>query len=149
MTFVVDTNVCDVANGKADHAMPDCVVACSRRLVDLRSHRIAIDDGTEFLDEYRRRLHTREEPREGHVFYRWLVTNLFNEDRCVRVSMAAFPDDPNLSRFDLSDRKFVQVALAHPERPKILNAVDTDWRDFEAALGAHGVRIEFLCPEHA
>jgi hypothetical protein len=147
MTFVVDTNVCIVANGRS-HASPGCVIACVRRLVELRSHQIAIDDGAEILDEYKRHLHTNEAPLEGHAFYRWLVTNLFNESICAQVPMAPFPDDSALSTFDRGDRKFVQVALALSSRPPILNAVDSDWRDFETALAAHGVHVEFLCPEH-
>jgi hypothetical protein len=149
MIFVVDTNVCVVANGDTDHASPACVRACSQRLLELKPHQIAIDDGMEILREYKQRLHTKDEPRDGHAFYRWLVTNLYNQQRCVLVPMAAFPADPELSGFDMDDRKFVQVALAHAERPPILNAVDSDWRNFEAPLATHGIRLEFLCPEHA
>ncbi|MBC6473672.1 MAG: hypothetical protein GDA48_13345 [Hormoscilla sp. GM102CHS1] len=58
-----------------------------------------------------------------------------------------FPQDPALADFDLSDRKFVALALAYPEKPPILNAVDSDWRNFHDRLSTHGVRVEFLCPE--
>jgi hypothetical protein len=59
----------------------------------------------------------------------------------------AFPDDPDLAAFDLSDRKFVAVTRASAHSPEVLNAVDTDWWTFRAPLLRHGVRVEFLC-EH-
>ncbi len=63
--------------------------------------------------------------------------------------MADFPSNPALADFHLKDHKFVRVALGHPERPAILNAVDTDWRPFESHFASHGVQVRFLCPEHA
>jgi len=41
----------------------------------------------------------------------------------------------------------VAASVSHPERPPILNAVDTDWWNYRMALERHGVRVEFLCPE--
>jgi hypothetical protein len=58
-----------------------------------------------------------------------------------------FPVDRALKNFDRSDRKFVAVALAHPERPPILQAVDSKWWGFKDALNRNGVRVEFLCPD--
>jgi len=43
-------------------------------------------------------------------------------------------------------RKFVAVVLGSAHRPTILNAIDSDWREHEAALKRHGVNIDFLCP---
>jgi hypothetical protein len=57
-----------------------------------------------------------------------------------------FPNDERLVGFDRSDHKFVAVALAHPERPPILNAVDADWWYYREELARHGIRVEFLCP---
>jgi hypothetical protein len=55
--------------------------------------------------------------------------------------------DPSLATFDPSDRKFVAVAVAHPEHPPILNATDSDWWDYREALAHHSVRVEFVCPD--
>lgn len=63
-------------------------------------------------------------------------------------SFAEFPDDESLSKFDSSDRKFAAVALTHPEKPPILNAVDSDWKDFETAFKDIGITIIFLCPDY-
>jgi len=60
-------------------------------------------------------------------------------------SYREFPMDQQLARFDLNDRKFVAVSIAHSERPPILNAVDSGWRDFLAPLAENGVKVHDLC----
>jgi hypothetical protein len=150
MTFVVETNVALVANRMAPQASPGCILACTRILNGImESERIAIDDRWEVISEYKKKLRSSGEPGIGDAFLRFVLTNLQNPTRCDAVRMADFPNSPILNSFHSKDRKFVQVALAHPDRPVILNAVDTDWRPFEAHLLSHGVRVEFLCPEHA
>jgi hypothetical protein len=57
-----------------------------------------------------------------------------------------FPDDPELARFDRSDRKFVAVTLASRLDPDVLNATDTDWWHYRECLKKYGVRVVFLCP---
>jgi hypothetical protein len=151
MTHIVDTNVAVVANDRmSPQASLDCVEACVRRLkAIMTSDRIALDDDDRILQEYLPYMRWHGETGLGDEFFKWVVDNQWNGGRCDRVSVAPYPDDPALASFDLSDRKFVQVALGHSERPPILNAVDSDWRNFETAFRAHGVHIEFLCPEHA
>lgn len=150
MTFVVETNVALVANLKADHASQDCVLACTRVLKSImESERVAIDDQWVVLSEYKKKLRSSGQPGVGDAFLRFVLTNLRNPLRCAAVTMSEFPDHPALAAFHSKDRKFVQVSLAHPDRPAILNAVDTDWRPFETHFMAHGVSIRFLCPEHA
>ncbi len=82
--------------------------------------------------------------------------DLVNPRHCERISItptdenyqfAEFPDDLALAKFDPSDRKFVAVALTHPDRPAIYNAVDSDWKIHQLALEKHGIQIEFLCPD--
>ena len=50
-----------------------------------------------------------------------------------------FPDDPVLNDFDPDDRKFIAVAVAHPETPPILQAVDSQWWAFRAAFRRNGI----------
>ena len=45
------------------------------------------------------------------------------------------------------DRKFIAVACAHPEKPPILQAVDSQWWDFHNAFRQHGVTVEFICED--
>ena len=146
MTFVVDTNVAVVANGRdwLDRA-PGCVQACIQIVREITADGcIAVDDLWLILREYKNNLNESGEPGVGDQFLKWVLTNTFTP-RCCLVTMREFPDHPELSTFDPSDRKFVQVALAHNELPPILQATDTKWRQFEALLRQHRIDVRFLC----
>ena len=59
-----------------------------------------------------------------------------------------FPDTtkhPGLAHFDRSDRKFVAVANAHPDKPPILQATDSKWWGWKDALAEAGIKVHFLC----
>ncbi len=156
MTFVVDTNVVVVANDREAHiATPQCVLACVERLKAILSReRVVVDAGYEILSEYLRYANLSGKG-VGDVFVKWVFHNHWNVAHCDAVEISPsedggyleFPAHPRLSSFDLSDRKFVAVSIAHPERPPILNAVDSDWDNFTDALAAHGVTVTGLCPE--
>ena len=45
------------------------------------------------------------------------------------------------------DRKFIAVAVAHPEKPPILQAVDSQWWDFRDAFRQNGVTVAFICED--
>lgn len=158
MTVVVDTNVPVVANGHSEQASPDCVVACARRLEALtRSGKLALDDKWLIIGEYRANLRSSGQPGVGDAFLKWVLTNWGNSQRCeiVKITLVnssetefrEFPKDKRLRAFDPSDRKFVAVALAHPNRPPILQAVDWKWWGFRKVLHSNGVDVEFLCEE--
>ena len=116
-----------------------------------------LDDLQRILDEYRRYASLGGRPGPGDAFMRWIWDNQANSGVCLPVIITPreedprdfeeFPRDPDLAKFDLSDRKWVAVARASTLEPPIVNAVDTDWWDFRKPLERHGVRIEFLCPE--
>jgi len=153
---VVDTNVPVAANRGATQADLDCVLACIKALKDIRkTKRVLVDRLGLILREYRTNLAPTGQPGTGDAFFRWLWDNQGNPQLCRHVvvtcngnpdrSFEEFPDDVELSRFDPSDRKFVAVALASRESPPILNATDSDWKDFETQLANHGVRVKFLC----
>jgi len=156
--YVVDTNVPKVANGKSEQASAHCTLACIRALQDIIEHGIILlDEGSLILAEYMGNLSMSGQPGPGDAFMKWVWDNQGKADRCRRVkltpkpdgpdSFAEFPDDPELKRFDRSDRKFVAVALASGKKPEILNAVDPDWQECLASLERHGVRVRFLCPK--
>jgi len=94
----------------------------------------------------------RGQPGSGDAFFKW-VWDHQSTSRCEQVlitqiseyEFAEFPDSESLMNFDKSDRKFVAVALTHPQKPSIANAVDSDWREHEQALAEHGIKIDFLC----
>lgn len=155
MKVIVDTNVPVVANKAAPQASLECVTRCVQRLREVqRADTLVIDDGWHILREYMNNLRSEGQPGAGDTFLKWVLTHRNNPLRCEQVSItprngsfAEFPDDPTLARFDSADHKFVAVALVHPDHPPILNAVDTDWRDYGEALSKHGIQIQLLCPE--
>lgn len=162
MKVVVDTNVPKVANGRTvtPQASPHCVKVCIQRVRDIQLHYVlVVDDGWHILREYMAQLRSEGQPGVGDAFLKWVLTQQANPRHCEQVHItvaesssshrrfAEFPEDEHLVGFDPSDQKFVAVSLAHPDRPPILNAVDSDWLIFQSALEQHGVQVETLCPD--
>lgn len=118
---------------------------------------LVIDDSWRILREYLANLRSEGQPGVGDAFLKWVLLNRNNSSRVVQVKITPlvdmptnfleFPDDDRLRNFDPSDRKFVAVAQAHPEKPPILEAVDSKWWQFKEILREKGVQVEFLCPD--
>ena len=156
-TNVIDTNVVLVANKEFSEASPECVQSCARRLLQVCSDgHVVIDDGMRIFNEYRNKTLSRKGQKEaGDEFMLWLISNLWNARRCTQVPLTPkedddqdfdeFPGHEKLNGFDRSDRVFVAVACAHPDRPTILAACDTDYWLCRAAFNECGVSVEFLC----
>lgn len=151
---VVDTNVILVANGQHEDVSDACVVACAQRLNDIvQGGGVVLDDGYRILKEYQNKSAPYSGKRVGDAFLKWLLRNAENPSRCEKVALVehsergfeSFPDDERLANFDLSDRVFVAVAAAHPDKPNILQATDSKWLDWAPALEGNGLTIEFLC----
>lgn len=153
--FVVDTNVLVIANDlSTSHAPLCCIQASIAFLNSLKDNgHLIIDDNYEIIREYQNNVNATDQPRVGDVFLKWVLRNLANPVRCTQVHIRPnpdreyedFPDDPELASFDRSDRKFVAVALVHPEHPLIANATDSDWGHATEALNRHGVQVHQLC----
>lgn len=154
---VIDTNVLVTANGKSNHAGLDCQLSCIDALETAKERKVvSMDSAMYILDEYRRHASPAGQPGVGDAFFKWLWQNQGNPRHCEQVKITPqksdprnfreFPNDPALSSFDLADRKFVAVALTSRNRPKVLNATDSDWWHHQKALEANGIKIEFLCP---
>ncbi|MHB1156018.1 MAG: hypothetical protein ACYC26_04175 [Phycisphaerales bacterium] len=157
--FVVDTNVPVVANDRSTQADPDCVISCIDALGEVRNRgAIVLDDGELILGEYMQNLSMSGQPGAGDVFMKWVWSVQADDTKCERVVLSfrgggrddfnEFPDDPDLVKFDRSDRKFVATALASRENPVVLNAVDSDWAEHHRALKKNGINVRFLCPQH-
>mgnify|MGYP003376127809 CR=1 FL=1 len=160
MRVIVDTNVAVVANQRYSHATPACAIACVERLTLIeREQTLVLDDQWFILHEYMRQLRSKGQPGVGDRFLRWVLTNRANPQRCEWVSIspkhpgkddgdfAEVANIPELEHFDPADKKFVAVALIHPQHPPVINAVDTDWQDYREALEQLGVTVEFVCGE--
>lgn len=157
MSAVIDTNVPVIANGRGTHAGLNCVLACIEALSSVRSNGpVLLDDHDLILEEYRGHLSYAGQPGLGDAFFKWLWENQANPNHCRRVPItpvgppryfAEFPEDPELDGFDADDRKFVATAVSSGERPRILNASDTDWWQHHTALERNNVLVTFTCPE--
>lgn len=158
MKAVVDTNVLLVANGAHADVSTSCVEECVRRLQAMQADgTVVIDDGFRIVGEYLNKNKPNAQKGAGNVFLKWLLQNSANAHRVHAVPLterstdcyAEFPDAALEAQFDAPDRKFAAVAHAHPEKPTVWQAADSKWLDWWAALGAKGVRVEFLCPDDA
>ncbi len=152
---VVDTNVVLVANGQHAEVSPECVKTCALSLQGLmRSGRLALDDEFRILLEYQNKTQPKKGNRPGDAFVKWALNNRGNTKWVNQVNLvehrergfASFPDDPELANFDVSDRKFVAVSGAHPDKPSIAQATDSKWLGWAPALQRHGIGVTFLCP---
>ncbi len=157
MKAIIDTNVLIAANGRdCEQVTTSCQQRSTQYLRNIQqTGMIAIDDQWLILKEYQNKVNPLGQPGIGDAFLKWVLTNQANPDRCDRVKIhpiegkgfKEFPDDPELDKFDRSDRKFVAVALAAAGHPPIINAVDSDWLEFYEPLTKCGIEIVFLCPD--
>ncbi len=155
---VVDTNVAVVANALSKQASEDCVETCAERLEEIMRGevKLVLDDNWQILGEYAQNLHFTGND-VGDRFLRWVLRNWRNPKRCDLIHITPidglentfeeFPDDPALDDFDPDDRKFIAVAVAHSERPAILQAVDSGWWDFRDVFHRNGVTVAFICED--
>jgi len=153
---VVDTNVVLVANKLSSDASAGCIQNCARRLSEIcnKGH-LVLDDLGRIFTEYRNKTLVRKGQREaGDEFILWVITNQWNPQKCSRVPLTPkeddqdfeeFPDHPALADFDRSDRVFVATANAHPDKPPILSACDTDYWKCREAFEQCNISVEFLC----
>lgn len=159
MKVIVDTNVPLVANGKADQASEDCVEICIDKLMEITQGnvKLVLDDQRRIIEEYRNKLNPGGFPGVGDAFLKWVEINWANSQQCDLVSITPiddsendfreFPTDTALESFDPTDRKFIAVALTHPEKPPILQAVDSAWWHYRDALQQNGVTVDFICED--
>ncbi|WBA40699.1 hypothetical protein [Hymenobacter canadensis] len=152
MKYIIDTNVPLTANGVSS-AGPACVLAASERILATQNQIIVLDDEFNIISEYQNKLSSSGQPGPGDAFLKWVLQNRANPLRCETIALncnedgsySDFPDDEGLDKFDLSDRKFVALAIAHAGNPPIVNATDTDWYIHIEALERCGISVEFLC----
>jgi hypothetical protein len=158
--YVIDTNVGVVANGRdCPQADVACRLACIEKLKecveilnDKKQGYVVIDSGGEILGEYVKHFFRKGQPGVGDMFFKLLTERQFSVN-CERVEInkdenwgyEEFPHNDDLRDFHHDDRKFVAVAVQSQHSPVILNAIDSDWRDYEDALNKY-VSIEQLCP---
>ena len=158
---LVDTNVPITANlaVKPDD-IPDelanCVSSCVKTIQHiLKNGGLVLDEGNEIFREYLDHLSLGGQPGLGDIFMKWVHDNQWITDKVTQVQIVKkgdsydeFPDHVGLKKFDPSDRKFVAVANAHPEKPPIVQATDSKWWGWDDALKDVGITVHFLCPNY-
>jgi hypothetical protein len=151
--IVVDTNVLIAANG-ADTEWKPIASNCANRLQAVMTGNIVCTDTLGLiLEEYGNKLPSPSRAGFGDMFYLWLAKHRFNDKHCQSVeltphenSFEQFPDlaDEVATIIDPSDRKFIAVAHAHPEKPPILQATDSKWIGWKESLATAGITIDFI-----
>ena len=157
--IVIDTNVLIAANGKSDYSEV-CEITCAKTLLNIKKSNIVVVDNLGLiLSEYGNKLSWSGEPRPGDVFFKWLHDNEYNNKHCIIVNIspigsenppsnfAEFPTHSGLSDFVPSDKKFVAVANAHPQKPPIIEATDTKWWGWCEFLLECQIVVLFVCEE--
>ncbi len=151
---MLDTNVPIVAN-RRDGGSYACASACAQELLALKSNGLLLlDDQQHILTEYKRYLNHSGQPGAGDAFLRWFFNNRGRRDLCVEVAInpishawrhyEEFPDDENLSDFDIADQKFVATARAG-KNATIVQSSDHRWLAWSNDLGNNGVSVRFIC----
>ena len=153
-TFVVDTNVAIVANGRGTHADEQCQLDCVQKLESLvKQEIVAIDKRGLILDEYGNHLSYSGMPGVGDAFFKHVLDNQYRNRHVHRVQVTPSEDDRQgferlpENTFDRSDRKFLAVAVV--AEAVVLNATDSDWDEQAALMERLDVKVDQLCPQHA
>ena len=113
--------------------------------------RISMDSNELIFKEYLTYANLKGQPRIGDLFLKWLHDRRGFEEIFEQVDTDNIELPTAFSRFDPSDRKFLQVALGSQFKPvTIHNATDSDWLFFEqpehaAYLQTQEVTINQLC----
>lgn len=153
MTYVVDTNVAIVANGRNTDVDLACRQACVKALRSLvKDEVVAIDDERLIIDEYRRRLHYSGMPGVGDMFFKHVFDNQYQATRVRRVQISPNEDDGRgfeelpANTLHHKDRKF--LAVASVADAMIVNATDSDWDESADLVSGLGVEVRQLCPRY-
>lgn len=154
--IVVDTNVLIAANG-SDAEWKPIASRCADRLREVMDGSIVCTDSLGLiLAEYGNKLPSRSRTGFGDMFFLWLARNRSNGEFCQTVPITPnetgfneFPDlaDELAAIIDPSDRKFIAVAHAHPEKPPILEATDSKWIGWKDGLASACITIDFVDEE--
>jgi hypothetical protein len=159
---IVDTNVVIAANGEdlLDEEQYCCIVPCIEFLEHVTKGRcrLVLDEGYEIIREYQHKFDMNKQKGFGVAFIKWAWDNCRNTSKIVLVpitpskdSYTEFPQHAGLADFDPSDRKFVAVANAYPNRkkPVIAQAMDSKWHKWEKALLEVGISVHFVHKEYS
>ena len=160
---LIDTNVPKIANLATDPAsipneLIDCVLMCVKAVDHvIQNGGLVLDAGDEIFGEYRGQLSMRGQPGVGDKFMKWVHDFRWSKPKINLVTITKknangdydqFPNHAGLKNFDRSDRKFIAVANAHPDKPPIIEATDSKWWGWKDALSETGITVQFICSDY-
>ena len=102
------------------------------------------------MNEYKGYLSFSGSPGVGDKFFKHIVDNQWQK-KVKRVTITESSDPTRgfkvlpSNTFDLSDRKFLAVAVV--SGATVINAIDSDWTKNKMLMSQVGVRVEELCPQ--
>ncbi|WP_440070466.1 hypothetical protein [Streptosporangium sp. OZ121] len=149
---VIDTNVLIVANGKADHVEPGCVISA----IDFLEHAekegvVVIDSSWHIFEEYEKHCSYKGQPGVGDRFFLHLHRTQADARRVAKVDVnpdgqGSYEEIPETLRgFDPSDHKFVATVIADERRSVIVNCADSDWREASKTLRENEINVVEIC----
>jgi len=138
--------------GDLDECVRACIFAIRQVMI---TDGLVLDADDEIFKKYIRHLALSGQPGPGDEFIQWVHNHSYDFHNVERVEITKngetyneFPSHEGLKAFDISDRKFVAVANAHPEKPPILQATDSKWWGWKDALAEVGVTVDFVCRDY-
>ncbi len=155
---IIDTNVLLVASARhPDSPFKDSQVPAEQQQIVLdwlmafrtdRQRMVVLDLSFKIWDEYHHQM-VRGQDIGSLVIAEKLQLSLvrFVDIAYDQHGVGCLPPDLEKVVHDRSDRKFVAAALidlSTGDRSTIVNAVDTDWCDWEEALKRHGIAVTHL-----
>jgi len=154
---IIDTNVLLVASAKdptspfkdCDHVPPQGQQVVLDWLMKFRNdgqRQIVLDQSFKIWEEYHNQL-TRGQDIGSLVVAEKLLSARFVDVAYDSHGHGCLPPELERVVHDPSDRKFVAAALldhSQGDQSTIINAVDTDWCKWEAALRLAGIAVEHL-----
>lgn len=152
---IVDTNVPLMADG-GDMSLV-CQGSCAEFIeaVIRGKYTMVIDDQWHIIGEYENKMPKQTQESWSRKFLKHIYSNQGNPRRVKQVGITSlgendfeeFPESLRKVGFDMSDRKFVAVAIANNGKAPIAQAADSKWIGWEKALNEAGVKVLFLCKD--
>lgn len=151
--YIIDTNVLLVASARdPDSPFGNCNQATLRQQQDVLDWLMAFRaDGQRnvVLDQFFKIWEEYNNKMTGQDIGLMIVTEKLQFARFVDIEFdenghACLPADLEEVVHDRSDRKFVASALSAGGQSTIVNAVDTDWCDWQKPLLRHGIVVMHL-----
>ena len=152
--YIVDTNVPLIAQDHA-HMLPSCGEACSKFMQELfaGNYTLVLDEDDHILSEYKGRMAQSTQNTFGKQFLIWIYTNQWDVNKVKKVTIShtgagnynEVPQSLIDCEFDISDRKFVAVAVANNFSAPIVQSADSKWIGWLPTLVVERVIVHFLC----